>query len=199
MGPCDVLQDLRPRTLRRHTLSQPVSKVHPRWAETERARLHVLTELGGGLRFPNANRENKPRKGGICVANHTSPIDILILCNDGGYAMVTMQHLPGKRPRWRLHFYKLNKIVFVFQVGQVHGGLMGIIQRAMVRSCPHVWFERAEMKDRHLVTKRWAYFFTLSVFLWLNSLGDMLIFSLQSFRVCLGFFFFIPVSKGLES
>uniref|UniRef100_A0A3B5KHQ6 1-acylglycerol-3-phosphate O-acyltransferase 9, like n=1 Tax=Takifugu rubripes TaxID=31033 RepID=A0A3B5KHQ6_TAKRU len=65
-------------------------------------------------------------KGGICVANHTSPIDIVILCNDGGYAMV----------------------------GQVHGGLMGIIQRAMVRSCPHVWFERAEMKDRHLVTKR---------------------------------------------
>lgn len=40
------------------------------------------------------------------------------------------------------------------QVGQVHGGLIGIVQRAMVRSCPHVWFERAEMKDRHLVTKR---------------------------------------------
>ncbi|KAL7392607.1 hypothetical protein ABVT39_027100 [Epinephelus coioides] len=72
------------------------------------------------------NRENKPQKGGICVANHTSPIDIVILCNDGCYAMV----------------------------GQVHGGLMGIVQRAMVRSCPHVWFERAEMKDRHLVTKR---------------------------------------------
>uniref|UniRef100_A0A8C7ZYR3 1-acylglycerol-3-phosphate O-acyltransferase 9, like n=1 Tax=Oryzias sinensis TaxID=183150 RepID=A0A8C7ZYR3_9TELE len=72
------------------------------------------------------NRENKPKKGGICVANHTSPIDIVILCNDGCYAMV----------------------------GQVHGGLMGVVQRAMVRSCPHVWFERAEMKDRHLVTKR---------------------------------------------
>ncbi|CAJ1069247.1 glycerol-3-phosphate acyltransferase 3-like [Xyrichtys novacula] len=72
------------------------------------------------------NRENKPQKGGICVANHTSPIDIVILCNDGCYAMV----------------------------GQVHGGLMGVVQRAMVRSCPHVWFERAEMKDRHLVTKR---------------------------------------------
>uniref|UniRef100_A0AAQ5X1G5 Phospholipid/glycerol acyltransferase domain-containing protein n=1 Tax=Amphiprion ocellaris TaxID=80972 RepID=A0AAQ5X1G5_AMPOC len=71
-------------------------------------------------------RENKPKKGGICVANHTSPIDIVILCNDGGYAMV----------------------------GQVHGGLMGVIQRAMVRSCPHIWFERAEMRDRHLVTKR---------------------------------------------
>lgn len=72
------------------------------------------------------NRENIPKKGGICVANHTSPIDIVILCNDTCYAMV----------------------------GQVHGGLMGIIQRAMVRSCPHVWFERAEMKDRHLVTQR---------------------------------------------
>ncbi|XP_017267732.1 glycerol-3-phosphate acyltransferase 3-like [Kryptolebias marmoratus] len=72
------------------------------------------------------NRENKPKKGGICVANHTSPIDVVILCNDGGYAMV----------------------------GQVHGGLMGVLQRAMVRSCPHVWFERSEMKDRHLVTKR---------------------------------------------
>uniref|UniRef100_A0A672ZK82 Glycerol-3-phosphate acyltransferase 3-like n=1 Tax=Sphaeramia orbicularis TaxID=375764 RepID=A0A672ZK82_9TELE len=71
------------------------------------------------------NRENKPKKGGICVANHTTPIDIVILCNDACYAMV----------------------------GQVHGGLMGVVQRAMVRSCPHVWFERAEMKDRHLVTK----------------------------------------------
>ncbi|XP_067083940.1 glycerol-3-phosphate acyltransferase 3-like [Osmerus mordax] len=72
------------------------------------------------------NKENRPKKGGICVANHTSPIDIVILCNDGCYAMV----------------------------GQVHGGLIGVLQRAMVRSCPHIWFERAEMKDRHLVSKR---------------------------------------------
>ncbi|KAF5888659.1 glycerol-3-phosphate acyltransferase 3, partial [Clarias magur] len=72
------------------------------------------------------DRENKPKKGGICVANHTSPIDVMILANDGGYAMV----------------------------GQVHGGLMGVVQRAMVRACPHIWFERAEMKDRHLVTQR---------------------------------------------
>uniref|UniRef100_A0A8C7T0C8 1-acylglycerol-3-phosphate O-acyltransferase 9, like n=1 Tax=Oncorhynchus mykiss TaxID=8022 RepID=A0A8C7T0C8_ONCMY len=72
------------------------------------------------------NKENRPRKGGICVANHTSPIDIVILCNDGCYAMV----------------------------GQSHGGLMGVLQRAMARSCPHIWFERADMKDRHLVTKR---------------------------------------------
>ncbi|KAG8141215.1 putative Glycerol-3-phosphate acyltransferase 4-like protein [Naja naja] len=60
------------------------------------------------------HRENRPRNGGICVANHTSPID----------------------------------------VGQVHGGLMGVIQRAMVKACPHVWFERSEVKDRHLVARR---------------------------------------------
>uniref|UniRef100_A0AAY4D7Y5 Phospholipid/glycerol acyltransferase domain-containing protein n=1 Tax=Denticeps clupeoides TaxID=299321 RepID=A0AAY4D7Y5_9TELE len=72
------------------------------------------------------NKQNRPRKGGICVANHTSPIDVVILANDGCYAMV----------------------------GQVHGGLMGVIQRSMVKSCPHIWFERSEMKDRHLVTQR---------------------------------------------
>ncbi|MBN3290213.1 GPAT3 acyltransferase, partial [Polypterus senegalus] len=72
------------------------------------------------------NKENRPKKGGICVANHTSPIDVVILANDGCYAMV----------------------------GQVHGGLLGVIQRSMVKACPHVWFERSEMKDRQLVTKR---------------------------------------------
>uniref|UniRef100_A0AAY4EVR0 Phospholipid/glycerol acyltransferase domain-containing protein n=1 Tax=Denticeps clupeoides TaxID=299321 RepID=A0AAY4EVR0_9TELE len=70
--------------------------------------------------------ENKPKNGGICVANHTSPIDVIILASDGCYAMV----------------------------GQTHGGLMGFIQRAMVRACPHIWFERSEVKDRHLVAKR---------------------------------------------
>ncbi|KAM6976113.1 glycerol-3-phosphate acyltransferase 3 [Tautogolabrus adspersus] len=72
------------------------------------------------------NKQNKPQKGGICVANHTTPIDVVILANDGCYAMV----------------------------GQVHGGLLGVIQRSMSRSCPHVWFERSEMRDRHAVTSR---------------------------------------------
>uniref|UniRef100_A0A8C0RHV3 Glycerol-3-phosphate acyltransferase 3 n=1 Tax=Canis lupus familiaris TaxID=9615 RepID=A0A8C0RHV3_CANLF len=80
--------------------------------------------LSGTIHYHN--KQYRPQKGGICVANHTSPIDVLILTTDGCYAMV----------------------------GQVHGGLMGIIQRAMVKACPHVWFERSEMKDRHLVTKR---------------------------------------------
>ncbi|KAM9475055.1 glycerol-3-phosphate acyltransferase 4-like [Clarias gariepinus] len=70
--------------------------------------------------------ENKPKNGGICVANHTSPIDVLILASDGCYAMV----------------------------GQIHGGLMGLIQKSMVKACPHIWFERSEVKDRHLVAKR---------------------------------------------
>lgn len=34
------------------------------------------------------NRKNRPRDGGICVANHTSPIDVIILASDGYYAMV---------------------------------------------------------------------------------------------------------------
>lgn len=42
------------------------------------------------MSLPRNNRENKPKKGGICVANHTSPIDIVILCNDGCYAMVQL-------------------------------------------------------------------------------------------------------------
>ncbi|XP_062912879.1 glycerol-3-phosphate acyltransferase 4 [Mobula hypostoma] len=70
--------------------------------------------------------ENRPKNGGICVANHTSPIDVIILASDGFYAMV----------------------------GQIHGGLMGVIQRAMVKACPHIWFERSEVRDRNLVARR---------------------------------------------
>ena len=34
-------------------------------------------------------RENMARGGGICVANHTSPVDIIILGCDNCYAMVS--------------------------------------------------------------------------------------------------------------
>ncbi|KAG7217775.1 hypothetical protein INR49_010127 [Caranx melampygus] len=47
------------------------------------------------------NKEQTSERG-ICVANHTTPIDVVILANDGCYAM---------------------------GVGQVHGGLMGVIQK----------------------------------------------------------------------
>lgn len=55
---------------------------------------------------------------------------------------------------WHVHIWHVC-LCHNHKVGQVHGGLMGVIQRAMVRSCPHIWFERAEMKDRHLVTQRY--------------------------------------------
>ncbi|KAM3958627.1 LOW QUALITY PROTEIN: glycerol-3-phosphate acyltransferase 4 [Aphomia sociella] len=67
---------------------------------------------------------NKPR-GGICVANHTSPIDALVLMCDSCYSLI----------------------------GQRHGGFLGLLQRALAR-VPHIWFERSEVKDRHAVAKR---------------------------------------------
>ena len=38
-------------------------------------------------------RENKAKGGGICVANHTSPIDVVILGCDNTYAMVSYRKL----------------------------------------------------------------------------------------------------------
>ncbi|XP_014212089.1 glycerol-3-phosphate acyltransferase 3 [Copidosoma floridanum] len=71
------------------------------------------------------NSENRP-KSGICVANHTSPIDVLVLMCDNCYSLI----------------------------GQRHGGFLGILQRALARASPHIWFERSEVKDREAVTKR---------------------------------------------
>lgn len=72
------------------------------------------------------NKENRAKGGGICVANHTSPIDVVILACDNCYALV----------------------------GQKQGGFLGVVQRALNRAASHVWFERFEMKDRASVTKR---------------------------------------------
>ncbi|KAH9488026.1 Glycerol-3-phosphate acyltransferase 4 [Bulinus truncatus] len=71
------------------------------------------------------NRENMA-KNGICVANHTSPIDVIILSCDNCYAMI----------------------------GQTHGGFLGVIQRSLARATAHIWFERSEAKDRGLVARR---------------------------------------------
>lgn len=72
------------------------------------------------------NKENRAKGGGICVANHTSPIDVVILACDNCYALV----------------------------GQIQGGFLGLIQRALNRATSHIWFERFEIKDRAAVTKR---------------------------------------------
>ena len=46
--------------------------------------------LGGALSavITYHNEENKAPGSGICVANHTSPIDVLILACDNAYALV---------------------------------------------------------------------------------------------------------------
>ncbi|XP_017045307.1 glycerol-3-phosphate acyltransferase 3 isoform X3 [Drosophila ficusphila] len=71
------------------------------------------------------NEDNRPSSG-ICVANHTSPIDVLVLMCDSTYSLI----------------------------GQRHGGFLGVLQRALARASPHIWFERSEAKDRHLVAER---------------------------------------------
>jgi len=84
--------------------------------------------MSGGLaalvRFHN--RENKAKGGGICVANHTSPIDAILLACDNCYALI----------------------------GQMQGGLMGFIQKILLKAQHHIFFERSEIKDRHLVVSR---------------------------------------------
>ncbi|KAF8767367.1 Glycerol-3-phosphate acyltransferase 3 like protein [Argiope bruennichi] len=72
------------------------------------------------------NKENRAVNGGICVANHTSPIDVVILANDNSYALV----------------------------GQSHGGFLGVLQSGLGRATSHIWFERGEVRDRELVQKR---------------------------------------------
>ncbi|XP_074679898.1 glycerol-3-phosphate acyltransferase 3-like isoform X2 [Strix aluco] len=89
------------------------------------ARLGVRC-VSGLIRFHN--RENRPQEGGICVANHTSPLDVLILATDGCYSLV----------------------------GQAHGGFLGLIQKSCMQTSRHVLFDRSEMKDRHLVRKNFV-------------------------------------------
>jgi len=92
---------------------------------------HVYTScfqiIGGSLSavINFHNTENKPKRG-ICVANHTSPIDVLILACDNAYALI----------------------------GQMHGGFLGQIQAILSRCSHHIWFERSETKDRALITNR---------------------------------------------
>lgn len=76
------------------------------------------------LRFHN--RQFRAKSGDMCVANHTSPIDVVLLACDNCYALV----------------------------GQRHGGLLGILEHALSRATNHVWFDRGEMKDRQLVTEK---------------------------------------------
>nr|XP_021202972.1 glycerol-3-phosphate acyltransferase 3 isoform X4 [Bombyx mori] len=48
----------------------------------------------------------------------------------------------------------LRILIFVCGIGQRHGGFLGLLQRALARASPHIWFERSEVKDRHAVARR---------------------------------------------
>ncbi|XP_063879298.1 glycerol-3-phosphate acyltransferase 3-like isoform X1 [Scylla paramamosain] len=68
------------------------------------------------------NPENRPTHG-IAVANHTSPIDSMVLATDQCFDMV----------------------------GQKTRGLLGLFMGALSRSSYHIWFERSESKERSKV------------------------------------------------
>ncbi|XP_041968759.1 glycerol-3-phosphate acyltransferase 3 isoform X1 [Aricia agestis] len=70
--------------------------------------------------------EYMPAANGFCVANHTSPIDVGILSANICFSLI----------------------------GQRHDGFLGLLQRALARASPHIWFERSEVKDRHAVARR---------------------------------------------
>lgn len=85
-----------------------------------------MLSCGISSRLKFHNRQYRAQRGDVCVANHTSPLDALLLACDNCYAIV----------------------------GQQHDGLLGILQRALSRAATQVWFDRTEMRDRLLVSRR---------------------------------------------
>jgi len=70
--------------------------------------------------------QHRAQRGSICVANHTSPIDVIILSTDNSFSMI----------------------------GQKHNGFFGMMQRTLSETANHIWFERSEAKDRHMVAEK---------------------------------------------
>ncbi|XP_037795805.1 glycerol-3-phosphate acyltransferase 3-like [Penaeus monodon] len=71
------------------------------------------------------NKENRPNYG-IAVANHTSPIDSMVLATDQCYDMV----------------------------GQKTRGILGVFMKALSRSSTHIWFDRCISQDRSTVSSK---------------------------------------------
>ncbi|XP_071538151.1 glycerol-3-phosphate acyltransferase 4 isoform X5 [Panulirus ornatus] len=84
----------------------------------------IIRSFSGVITFHNCH--NRAYSDGICVANHTTPVDVAVLACDNCYSYV----------------------------GQRHGGFLGIFQRALSRASAHIWFERSESKDRFAVARR---------------------------------------------
>ena len=112
-------------------------------------------------------RKNRAKCGSVCVANHTTPIDIVMLAVDNSFTLVGLfgELLTSTADCYALHcgtsifddqyhVCDLNLLTTPFQVGQRHGGFTGIIQHACNLAQSHIWFERKVAKDRKMVTER---------------------------------------------
>lgn len=64
----------------------------------QRVLIHCFSVLSSALSpvVTYHNEQNKP-KAGICVANHTSPIDALVLMCDNCYSLVSASGMPRER------------------------------------------------------------------------------------------------------
>ena len=103
--------------------------------------------LGGSLSavITYHHTENKP-KNGICVANHTTPIDVLILACDNAYDLVSIRFY-GRLLDYYPDIDVLLLSLFA-KIGQIHGGFIGTFQEVLSKCSSHIWFERSESKDR---------------------------------------------------
>lgn len=72
------------------------------------------------------NVQFRPKSAGICVANHTSPFDVVMLHCGSAFALV----------------------------GQLHDGFLGFMERALSRATSHVFFDRSEVTDRLAVVRK---------------------------------------------
>ncbi|XP_071745951.1 glycerol-3-phosphate acyltransferase 3 isoform X3 [Lepeophtheirus salmonis] len=92
---------------------------------TARASFRLIARaISAVVRFHNT--QYRPKSKGICVANHTTPIDVVILSCDQSYSLV----------------------------GQSHSGVLGFFQNLLGKATSHLWFERSQMKDRLVVHHR---------------------------------------------
>lgn len=58
------------------------------------------------------NPEYRPARGSVCVANHTTPCDVLILSTDNCYSLVSERNVEMKKLLWDLGIVAF--VAFVF-------------------------------------------------------------------------------------
>lgn len=79
--------------------------------------------LGTIINFHNP--QNQPKNGGICVANHTTVLDIFVMMSDRTFSII----------------------------GQQHPGLIGWFQNTINMFMNNIWFDRGDENDRSAVSQ----------------------------------------------